>query len=110
MENNEMDEAKIEAVVTRAVAPLSTKVDALETKVDALETKVDALEVDVQSLKGDVNSLKGDVRTLVYWTVGTSLTTIVIAMGLVGFAISVFGNHMQSMQLLISALQLPAAN
>lgn len=101
MENNEMDEAKIEAVVTRAVAPLSTKVD-------ALETKVDALEVDVQSLKGDVNSLKGDVRTLVYWTVGTSLTTIVIAMGLVGFAISVFGNHMQSLQLLMTAMQLPA--
>lgn len=101
MENNAMDEAKIEAVVTRAVAPLSTKVD-------ALETKVDALEVDVQSLKGDVNSLKGDVRTLVYWTVGTSLTTIVIAMGLVGFAISVFGNHMQSLQLLMTAMQLPA--
>ncbi|MDD9869270.1 MAG: hypothetical protein OXU50_05200 [Gammaproteobacteria bacterium] len=82
MENNEMDESRIKQIVKEAIAPLSTKVDALEA----------------------------DVRRLVYWTIGTSLTTIVVAMGLVGFAISVFGNHMQSMQLLISALQLPAAN
>ncbi len=82
MKDEEMEESRIREIVEGAIAPLSAKVDALEA----------------------------DVRTLVYWTIGTSLTTIVVAMGLVGFAISVFGNHMQSMQLLISALQLPVAN
>lgn len=87
MENNEMDESKIEAVVTRVVAPLSTKVD--------------ALEADVQSLKGEVHGLRN-------WTIATSLTSVGLVLALLAYATSVFSNHMQSLQLLMTAMQLPA--
>lgn len=93
MESNEMDEAKIRQIVREEVAPLSTKVDSLETKVGVLET-------DVQSLKGEVHGLRN-------WTIATSLTSVGLVLALLAYATSVFSNHMQSLQLLMTAMQLP---
>lgn len=101
MENNEMDEAKIRQIVREEVAPLSTKVDSLETKVGALEG-------DVQSLKGDMTTLKGEVHGLRNWTIATSLTSVGLVLALLVYATNVFSNHMQSLQLLMTAMQLPA--
>ena len=87
MENNEMDESRIKQIVKEAIAPLSTKVD--------------ALEADVQSLKGDVHGLR-------YWTIATSLASVGLVLALLAYATSVFSNHMQTLQLLMTAMQLPA--
>lgn len=84
MENNEMDESRIRQIVKEEVAPLSTKVDALET--------------DVQSLKGDVHNLRN-------WTIATSLTSVGLVLALLAYATSVFSNHMQAVQLLMTAVQ-----
>ncbi len=94
MENNEMDESRIKQIVREAIAPLSTKVD--------------ALEADVQSLKGDMGTLKGEVHGLRNWTIATSLTSVGLVLALLAYATSVFSNHMQAVQLLMTAMQLPA--
>ncbi|MDD9886615.1 MAG: hypothetical protein OXU83_05580 [Gammaproteobacteria bacterium] len=94
MENNEMDESRIKQIVREAIAPLSTKVD--------------ALEADVQSLKGDMGTLKGEVHGLRNWTIATSLTSVGLVLALLAYATSVFSNHMQTLQLLMTAMQLPA--
>jgi len=80
MENDEMDESKIEAVVAKVVTPLSTKVDALE----------------------------GEVHELRNWTIATSLTSVGLVLALLVYATNVFSNHMQSLQLLMTAMQIPA--
>ena len=101
MENNEMDESRIKQIVREAIAPLSTKVDALEADVQSLKG-------DVNSLKGDMGTLKGEVHGLRNWTIATSLTSVGLVLALLAYATSVFSNHMQAVQLLMTAMQLPA--
>lgn len=77
MENNEMDESRIRQIVREEVAPLAKKVDALE----------------------------GDVHNLRNWTIATSLTSVGLVLALLAYATSVFSNHMQAVQLLMTAVQ-----
>jgi len=107
MENNEMNESNIRQIVKEEVAPLSTKVDALEADVQSLKSDVTLLKSDVTSLKGDMTTLKSEVHGLRNWTIATSLTSVGLVLALLVYATNVFSNHMQSLQLLMTAMQMP---
>ena len=52
-----------------------------------------------------VSPLRDEVHSLRKWTVAVCLTSIGLTLALMAYATSVFSSHMQSMQLLMSALQ-----